>query len=234
MFPATIRAHGHRVIAQPGVPAMQKVLPYTALTLGTTAPLLLHAQTPTPPPNPGLTELALLPDAPLPFGPPLQGAAAAAIMANPCALRPGPGSAAPNTAPGCEPTSAPSYRRYLDTAAPMQLTTAGKGLLAIHEFRDPGNIATILGTSAATAGLNAHTAYGPGWNGFGRAVRYTASQDATAEFFGTFLIPSVTHQDPRYRRIPYATVPRRAFHALGASVVAQNDTGARLPNYANL
>jgi hypothetical protein len=209
---------------------MQKVLLYTAFALATTALQPLHAQSP---PAPAPIELALLPDAPLPFRPPLHAAAAAAIMANPCALKPSPDAtaSASSTIPGCQPDP---YERFVDSSVPASLTVRQKGLLAIHEFRDPANIVTILGTSAATVGFNAHTAYGPGWRGFGNAVKYTASQDAVVEFFGAFLIPSLTHEDPRYRRMPHASVPRRALHAVAASLIGQHDGGTRMPNYGNL
>ena len=126
------------------------------------------------------------------------------------------------------------YHRFLDTATPVPLTPSQKAYLAFHNFRDPGNIITITGTSAFTVLTNSHTAYGPGWSGFGRANGYGFSQDATGEFFGTFLIPSLFHEDPHYHREPGAPFRHRLVHALSRTVIAQHDDGTPMPNYAVL
>ena len=127
-----------------------------------------------------------------------------------------------------------TYKRFLDSPAPVPLTPPQKSVLALRDLSDPANLATIAGSSAFTVGTNAHTAYGPGMTGFGRAVGYSYLQDATGEFFGTILIPWLAHQDPRYHRMPGATVRRRILHAVSAVAVAQSDSGAPMPNYSSL
>jgi hypothetical protein len=124
--------------------------------------------------------------------------------------------------------------RFLDGTHPYPLSTQQKGRLAVHNIIDPGNLATIIGTAGFTIGTNSHTAYGPGWTGFGRNVGYSILQESTVETFGTFLIPSLTHQDPRYHRIPAASIPHRALHAIAGAVLAQSDSGRTMPNYSNL
>ena len=126
------------------------------------------------------------------------------------------------------------YHRFLDTTTPVPLTPSQKAYLAFHNFRSPGNIVTITGTSAFTVLTNSHTAYGPGWSGFGRASAYSFSQDATGEFFGTFLIPSLFHEDPHYHRVPGAPFGHRLVHALSRTIIAQHDDGTPMPNYAVL
>jgi hypothetical protein len=128
----------------------------------------------------------------------------------------------------------PPSARFLDSAAPMPLTPAQKLELAAHNLEDPANLATITYNAAITVASNSHTAYGPGWNGFMRDVHLSLMQEATSEFFGTFLIPSLTHQDPRYRRMPHASIPRRIVHAVSRTVIAQSDNGAPMPNFSTL
>ena len=141
-------------------------------------------------------------------------------------------SAIPSPAPCVQPQN--PYRRFLDSTAPSPLTPKQKGYLAIHNTLDPGNLITIVGTSAFTIGIDSHTAYGPGWSGFAKNVGYSFSQDATGEFFGVFLIPSLTHEDPHYHRMPHASVTRRIVHAIAHTVIAESDNGSRMPNYATL
>jgi hypothetical protein len=126
------------------------------------------------------------------------------------------------------------YKRFLDTPVPVRLTPEQKARLAFHNLKDPGNLVTIVGTAAFTIGIDPHTAYGPGWKGFGKNAGVSLLQDTTGEFFGTFLIPTLMREDPHYHRMPHASVPRRFVHALARTVIAQHDDGSAMPNYATL
>ncbi len=127
-----------------------------------------------------------------------------------------------------------AYQRFLTSSTPVPLTPREKGYLAIHDLLDPGNLATITNNSAFTIGLNSHTPYGPGWRGFGRNVGDSLLQDATGEFFSTFLIASLTGEDPHYYRMPHASIPRRVLHAIARTLIAQSDYGRPMPNFDTL
>jgi hypothetical protein len=126
------------------------------------------------------------------------------------------------------------YARFLNGPAVRRLTPREKGWLAVRDVIDPFNGLTIAASSAIFVGANSHSAYGPGMSGFGRNVGVSYSQDATGEFFGTFLIPSVMHQDPHYHRLPRASMKRRIAHALYQVVWTQGDDGSEMLNYANV
>ena len=114
------------------------------------------------------------------------------------------------------------------------LTVPQKGLIAVHDVIDPFNLLVTVGEAAIAIGANSDTAFGPGLKGFGRLTGYQLLQGAQGEFFGTFLIPSLIHQDPRYRRMQNASVKRRILHAIVRTVVGQHDDGRSMPNYATL
>jgi hypothetical protein len=126
------------------------------------------------------------------------------------------------------------YQRFLNTSIVIPLTPRQKGYLAIHNLTTPANLLTIVAVSGFTIGIDSHTAYGPGWKGFGKNTGVSLLQDTTGEFFEAFLIPSLVHQDPRYFRMPKASVPRRFAHAVSRTFVANNDDGSLMPNYATL
>jgi hypothetical protein len=159
-----------------------------------------------------------------------------AIFAVPCSTR---SSRSPDhdsvdgSGEPCVETTNP-YTRFLNSSRPIPLSPAQKAHLALRNVIDPGNLATINYTAAYTIATNSHTAYGPGWNGFVRNTRYSLSQDATGEFFGTFLIPSLAREDPHYHRMPRANIPRRVLHAASRTLIAQSDTGAPMLNYSTL
>ncbi|HTD95959.1 MAG TPA: hypothetical protein VK627_03495 [Edaphobacter sp.] len=126
------------------------------------------------------------------------------------------------------------YQRFLSTNVAIPLTWQKKGYLALHDLVDPANAGTILGISAITIGSDAHTAYGPGWKGFGKIVGVSVLQDATGEFFGTFLIPTVAHQDPRYFRMAHESVPKRILYSVSRTIISRHDDGSSMPNYSTL
>jgi hypothetical protein len=126
------------------------------------------------------------------------------------------------------------FDRFLNTTIPVPMTPRQKGYLALHNLADPFNLATIIATSGITIAADSHTAYGPGVGGFGLSVGVSLLQDATGEFFGTFLIPSIAHEDPHYRRMPNASIPRRIVYAISRTVIGRNDNGSPMPAYSTL
>ncbi len=126
------------------------------------------------------------------------------------------------------------YQRFLNSNIAIPMTWQQKGYLALHDLTDPANLGTIVGVSAFSIGINAHTAYGPGMKGFGKITGVSLLQDATGQFFGVFAIPAVLHQDPRYYRMPDASIPRRILYSISRTFVARSDYGDSMPNYASL
>ena len=126
------------------------------------------------------------------------------------------------------------YERFLGTDLIIPMTPRQKAFIAATDVIDLGNLFTITAGSAFFVATNAHSAYGPGFEGFARNVGYSFSLDGIGEFFGTFLIPTVAHQDPRYYRMPHASVPRRILHAVSHTVISRSDEGRPIPNYATL
>jgi len=123
------------------------------------------------------------------------------------------------------------YSRFLNGPQVKPLTPREKAWLAIRNVVDPFNGLTILGGSAVSVGFDAHSPYGPGMAGFGKYVGVSYTQDLTGEFFCTFLIPSIMHQDPHYHRMPEASIPRRIRHAITQVAWTQGDNGKGMVNY---
>jgi len=179
---------------------------------------------------------------------PCQARAGASSGAKPTAIAtgtiPGSGNAAAsaNPQPGAQPVPAPCppkpeinwYERFTNGPQVKPMTPKEKRWLAVRNVVDPFNAITILGDAGIAVGSNAYSPYGPGMPGFGRYVGVSYAQDMTGEFFGTFLIPTIVHQDPHYHRMPDASIPRRAGHAILQVVWTKGDNGKDMVNYANL
>jgi hypothetical protein len=126
------------------------------------------------------------------------------------------------------------YARFLNGPQVMALTPLEKAHLAGRNLIDPFNILTIAGFSAIVVAANSHSVYGPGFDGWGKNIGVSFTQDMVGEFFGTFLIPSIAHQDPHYHRMPNASMKRRAFHCIAQIAWTQGDNGRGMVNYADL
>lgn len=116
---------------------------------------------------------------------------------------------------------APSYSAYAAT-----LTGRGKFDLFLQR-NSPQEI--LLGTTfdASWAQLtNDWPGYGQGMQGFGKRWGALMADRETRSFLGTFLLPTLLHQDPRYFRMgagrPFS---RRLVYALSRVVVTRKDDG---------
>jgi hypothetical protein len=124
--------------------------------------------------------------------------------------------------------------RFTNGPQVKPMTPSEKLWLASRNVVDPFNALTILSLSAIGVGSNAHSPVGPGIKGWGRDVGLSYSQDMTNEFFSTFLIPSIVHQDPHYHRMPRASIPRRIRHAMVQQLWTLGDNGKGMVNYADI
>lgn len=114
------------------------------------------------------------------------------------------------------------------------LTSKQKGILAVRAVTDPFNLLTIATFSAISVAADSHSVYGPGFAGWGRSAGYSFAEDTQGDFTGIYVLPSVFHEDPRYHRMPKASVKRRIEHALIHTIVSQHDDGSMMLNYATL
>jgi hypothetical protein len=122
----------------------------------------------------------------------------------------------------------------VDPGPVKPLTTEQKGMLAVRGELDPFGLITLVGFSGISIASNAHSPYGPGFRGWGRLIGYGLVETSTGNFFGTFAIPSLVHEDPRYHRLPGKPFGRRLGHAIIHTYVSQHDDGSLMPNYATL
>lgn len=175
---------------------------------------------------------APLPDAPLPQeSRPLIGPANCVSSAY-ATTNPEAAAGALVTAKPCSKRENP-FDRFLSTSEPQPLTPLQKLRLAQRNMTDPFNLLTVAGASAIGIAINPHTAYGPGLHGWGYNMGVSFAQEGTAQFFNTFLVPSIFHQDPHYHRMQGAKLWRRAVHVVVSAAVMQGDDGRPIFNYAD-
>jgi hypothetical protein len=133
----------------------------------------------------------------------------------------------------CWETSSP-FAQYLRWPGVVPLTAKDNLRSAVRGVIDPFNLLTIGGDAAIGIGSDPDTPYGPGMRGFLKYSGVSLTEDMTGEFFGTFLVPSLMHQDPHYHREPFMPIRHRILHAFAQVVWAQSYTGRPMFNYANV
>jgi len=106
--------------------------------------------------------------------------------------------------------------------------------LAVRDSVDPWNTFITVANAGYNTLANTDKAFGSGWDGFGRRAGTYQTDDFVSDFFQTFLIPSIFHQDPRYHRVNYASVRFRLFHALTHVIISQTDDNRLCLNYGEL
>jgi hypothetical protein len=126
------------------------------------------------------------------------------------------------------------YARFVTGPDVMPFSPVQKLRLAADNLTNPFNLLTIVGEAGISVAANSHSAYGPGFPGWGRNVGVAFTQDMTSQFFGTFAIPSITHTDPHYHRRPDMSIPRRALHCVKDIFRERADNGKETFNYSEL
>jgi hypothetical protein len=133
----------------------------------------------------------------------------------------------------CQPGN-DDFFTYLGQNAVHIYTPGQLAALAWRDVIDPFNLLTIGGASVLYVAGDAHSPYGPGFHGWARLSGVTLTEDMTGEFVGTFLIPSIDHQDPHFHRMPNASLMRRTLHCLYQPFWTVSDTGRPMLNYSTV
>ena len=93
-------------------------------------------------------------------------------------------------------------------------------------------------SSAAGAGIgqaqNSLAGYGQGAEGYGKRFASSMATAASTNFFGTFVIASVSHHDPRYFVTLHPGVRYRIGYALSRIVISRTDDGRNAANWPGI
>ena len=134
----------------------------------------------------------------------------------------------------CCEQSEDSFRTYLREQETHIYTPRELAIMAGKNVIDPFNLLTIAGLSAINTAADSHSPYGPGLKGFAKQSGVSVTEDMTDEFVGTFVIPSIDHQDPHYHRMPNEPLPRRLLHTVTQIFWTRSDTNRPMFNYSTV
>jgi len=113
--------------------------------------------------------------------------------------------------------------------------SAGEKLeLAVDETIAPSRFLGSAFTAGISQARDALPGYGQGWGGYGKRFGSSVASDASSHLFGTFLLPSMFHQDPRYFVKLFGSPGSRIRYAVERVVVTRTDDGRQTFNLSGV
>jgi hypothetical protein len=114
-----------------------------------------------------------------------------------------------------------------------------KGPLVVHQKLELAVDTTITPShflgALITSGISqarGTLGYGEGWDAYGQRVGSSVASNATSHLFGTFFLPSVLHQDPRYFVKFHGNDLQRVGYAITRVVETRTDDGREVFNWS--
>lgn len=108
---------------------------------------------------------------------------------------------------------------------PGPLSSAKKFKLFLSISTAPPQILSSIAGAGISEARGTLAGYGQGGEGFGKRFGSSMASGASSHFFGTYLLPSLLHEDPRYFVRLNGGFRARAAHALRRAVMIRTDSG---------
>jgi hypothetical protein len=120
-----------------------------------------------------------------------------------------------------------------DTQLPP-LSTKGKFKLATQDTFDYGSV-IVAGLVAGVSQINnSIPEFGHGPAGYGRYFWRSYVDQINGNYFTEAIIPSLTHQDPRYYTLGHGSVLHRSGYAVSRLFITRTDSGGRAFNFSEI
>ena len=114
------------------------------------------------------------------------------------------------------------------------LTPRKKLQLAVDETIAPSRFLGSAFTSGIGQARDSLPGYGQGWSGYGKRYGSSVASSASSHLFGTALLPSITHEDPRYFVKLFGSPSQRVRYAISRVVVTRKDDGTETFNWSGV
>ena len=119
-------------------------------------------------------------------------------------------------------------------ASPGPLSVKQKFELFAGESVSPSRFLRSAAGAGISQARDSLDGYGQGMSGYGKRFGSSMATAASSNFFGTFLISSMLHRDPRYFLTLHGGPGHRIGYALSRIVVSRTDEGKNAANWAGM
>lgn len=114
------------------------------------------------------------------------------------------------------------------------LDSWGKFKLAANNSVSFGTIGSALIGAAYGQATDSPSGYGQGASGYGKRLGSGLARSASENFFGTFLLASVLHEDPRFYVKKNLSFKQAVKYSAVRLLYTRSDSGARVVNFSGL
>jgi hypothetical protein len=118
--------------------------------------------------------------------------------------------------------------------SPGPLTTGQKFKLFMADSTAPSAILAAVAGSAVTQASDSPAGFGQGWDAYAKRFGSSMARRASSEFFGTFLLASALHQDPRFFPQLNPTPGSSIKYSVSRVFVTRNDQGKNVGNWSGI
>jgi hypothetical protein len=126
-----------------------------------------------------------------------------------------------NFVPGQPFPDAPSY---------VPLSSRQKFDLFVRRAHSFDTISGAVIDSLTAQATGAYPSFGGGMAGYGKRLAAATAGAESASFFGTFALPALLHQDPRYFRSQQTDISDRLAYAASRVLIGRSDSGRSVIN----
>jgi hypothetical protein len=124
---------------------------------------------------------------------------------------------------------------FPDLATDKGPLSSGKKLeLAVDETIAPSRFLASAFTASISQARNTLPGYGQEWGGYGKRFGSSMASSASSHLFGTFLLPAMLRQDPRYFVKLRGGAGQRVTYAFRRVLVTRTDDGGEAFNWSGL
>jgi hypothetical protein len=115
-----------------------------------------------------------------------------------------------------------------------RLSTGEKFQLFVDNSISVHTITWAMLGSAVNQADNSPTGFGQGWDAYAKRFGSSMGRQASSNFFGTFMLASALHQDPRFYPEIHPTFAHAVKYSLQRTFVTRNDDGRDVANWSGL
>jgi len=118
--------------------------------------------------------------------------------------------------------------------SPGPLTTGAKFKLFVNQSISPPYVVAAAFGAAINQARHVPEGYGQGWGAYGSRFGASMARASTSSFFGTFLFPSLFHEDPRFFPQSKPSLWGSLKYSTQRIVITRNDSGKDVLNTSGL
>jgi hypothetical protein len=128
----------------------------------------------------------------------------------------------------------PNYRSVSANTQLPPLSLKGKFWLATQESFDYSSFVTAGLLAGVSQANSSYPEFGQGGRGYGRYYWHAVADQAVGNFMTEAIVPSLTHEDPRYYTLGHGGFFKRTGYAVSRLLITRTDSGGRTLNISEI